>query len=144
MNVVIQIFLYLIDVEFDHFIYQIHLLLVGFFFSLDTSLKFTRLEKLTLDNIASIIVERILTHFISSSYLFSLVINCIDSVQNTDKFYRQIFRLPVLKYCKLSSEGGVSYMLRRVATNKYSSIEYLVITHCLLFHELMSLLSYVP
>ncbi len=112
--------------------------------SLDTPLAFTRLEKLTLHNITSILLEQLFTHFISASCLFSLDITCIGIVQDERNLYRQIFRLSQLKYCKLLCEHYVSHGSIPVATNEYSPIEYLVIEHKLRLHEVNALLSYVP
>jgi hypothetical protein len=136
-------------IPYQHRIKSVHLsnpLIIERIFSptLDTPLAFTRLEKLTLHNIISILLEQVLTHFISSSCLLSLDITCIDIVQDESNLYRQIFRLPRLKYCKLSCEHYVSHGLIPVATNEYSPIEYLVIKHQLQFHEMNALLSYVP
>jgi len=115
-----------------------------FLSSIDTPLAFARVEKLTLHNIVSIVLEQLLTHFISLSYLFSLDIICRDIVKDERNLYRQIFRLPVLKYCKLLCKHYVSHGSLPVSTNEYSPIEYLVIKHQLKFHEVNALLSYVP
>ncbi|CAF0910230.1 unnamed protein product [Rotaria sordida] len=58
--------------------------------------------------------------------------------------YHQIFRLPVLKYCKLLCKHYVLHRSLPVATNEYSPIECLVIKHRLQLHEVNALLSYVP
>jgi hypothetical protein len=112
--------------------------------SLDTPLAFTRLEKLTLRNITSKLLKQLLTHFISSSYLFSLDGTCIDIVHSRTNLYRQIFRLPALKYCKLLCKCYVSDGSLPIAINEYSPIEYLAIKHRLQLHEVNALLSYVP
>ncbi len=135
-------------IPYQHRIKSVHLsnplIIERIFSTLGTPLAFTRLEKLTLHNIISILLEQILTHFISASCLFSLDITCIDIVQDGKNLYRQIFRLPQLKYCKLLCEHYISYGSIPVATNEYSPIEYLVIKHQLQFHEVNDLLSYVP
>jgi hypothetical protein len=54
----------------------------------------------------------------------SLIIICIDRVSNQNRFYPQIFRLPVLKYCKLSWIRSVETGFLPFATTELSPIEY--------------------
>ncbi len=112
--------------------------------SINNPLVFTRLEKLTLHNIISTLLEQVLTHFSSSSYLISLDIICIDIVHDKRNLYHQILRLPALKFCQLLCERDVSHESLPIATNQYSPIEHLVIKHHLEFNEVNALLSYVP
>ncbi len=73
-----------------------------------------------------------------------MVIVSADEKRHRSKFYRQIFRLPALKYCKLSLKGWYNDEPLPVSTNEYSSIEHLIITNYVQVRELDSLLSYVP
>ncbi|CAF4235294.1 unnamed protein product, partial [Rotaria sordida] len=62
--------------------------------------KFIRLKTLHINNIQSKYVEKLLKYLACLSYLSSLIIIVVDCVENKNKLYRRIFRLPVLKYCK--------------------------------------------
>ncbi|CAF4460078.1 unnamed protein product [Rotaria sp. Silwood2] len=68
----------------------------------------------------------------------------MDMVDHPNDFYLQIFRLPVLKYCKLSF--GKNYQLESIpmATNQYSSIEHLIIRCSIQLNVLYRFLSYDP
>ena len=59
-------------------------------------------------------------------------------------FYHQIFRLPVLKYCKFSCKSYRFPETLPIATTEFSPIEYLVISHDVQLENLLTLLSYVP
>ncbi|CAF1229849.1 unnamed protein product [Rotaria sp. Silwood1] len=76
--------------------------------------------------------------------LFSLTIIHNDIVENFNNLCRQIFCLPMLKYCKLSLEGSLTFEPLLISTNKGSSIEHLVITNTFHLDQLNALLSYVP
>ncbi|CAF3577991.1 unnamed protein product [Rotaria sp. Silwood1] len=108
------------------------------------ALKFIRLETLIFDNIQSKYLPNILHHFISLPNLRCLILISIDSVRNLNNIYYQIFRLPTLKYCKLSLKEHVESQLLPMATDTISPIEHLVITNTIYFYELLTLLSYVP
>ncbi|CAF3643583.1 unnamed protein product [Rotaria sordida] len=108
-------------------------------------LKFRRLETLILDNIESYCLENLLYQLTSSPFLSSLIItSVIDNVINKNTIYRQIFRLPALKYCKLSLKGSVHPDPLPVATNEYSPVEHLIINNTVRCEQLNSLISYVP
>jgi hypothetical protein len=104
-----------------------------------------RLERLSLNNIESKYLEQLLFQLILLPLLSSLIIISADSVKNRNTIYRQILRLPALKYCKLSLPPGRNTdEPLPIATNEYSSIEHLIINNNICIHELDSLLSYVP
>ncbi len=64
--------------------------------------KFNRLETLILENIHSNHLKTVLQDIASLPNLSSLVIIPVDSVENANQLFLQIFRLSVLKYCKVS------------------------------------------
>ncbi|CAF4876308.1 unnamed protein product [Rotaria socialis] len=104
----------------------------------------TRLKTVILDNIKSKYLCNILKHLASLRNLSSLVLIPIDHYRNTDEIYQCIFRLPVLKYCKISLKTHYRDGLLPIATNITSSIEHLVIQHSFYLKDLNALLSYVP
>ncbi len=106
--------------------------------------KFTQVENFIFDNIKSDHLENILIHLRSLPCLSSLTINFTDNVKDKDIIYREIFRLPVLKYCKLSLNNRFKFESPPIATKEFSPIEYLVITNDLKLDEMNCLLSYVP
>jgi len=106
--------------------------------------KFLRLETLILDNIKPKHLENILNYAISLPNLYSLVIDSVDYLDNSNNIYRQIFRLPVLKYCKLSFKPESNSELLPICENEYSSIENLIIDNGVTFDGFDRLLSYVP
>jgi hypothetical protein len=105
--------------------------------------KFLRLETLILDNIKAKHLENILNDAIYLPNLCSLVISSVDYLDNSNNIYRQIFRLPVLKYCKLSLKAECNSELLPICENEYSSIENLILDS-VTFDEFDRLLSYVP
>ncbi|CAF3727073.1 unnamed protein product [Adineta steineri] len=120
------------------------------FFNCDISLhtilsKFIQLERLILENISSEYVENILKDIACLPNLSSLVIIVEDHVKNVNECYLGIFRLPKLKYCKISL-GNYNFISDSLpyATNEFSSIEQLVIKHEVYFNAIHRLLSYVP
>jgi hypothetical protein len=106
--------------------------------------KFIRLETLILKNIDSTYLEDILNYLAFLPYLSSLVIIAINFVQNKNYLYRQIFRLPQLKYCKIALQERVESQPLPIAINEYSSIEHLAIMTPVRIDECYRLLSYVP
>ena len=90
------------------------------------------------DKIESKYLNNLLRKLISLPHLSSL------SIISVNKVYHQIFRLPALKYCKLSTE---MYWNNNdplsVAIDEYSPIEHLIINTNELLYELDNLLSYV-
>jgi hypothetical protein len=113
--------------------------------STDTSLKLIGLEKLSLVDFNPKLIEELIIHLVSFPRLFSLVIDYLDGAQSTNNIYRQIFRLPVLKYYKLSCRESDTHELLPIAKMEFSSIEHLVINdYHLRRNEIYAVLSYVP
>ncbi|CAF3532321.1 unnamed protein product [Rotaria sp. Silwood1] len=118
---------------------------VDFIFSpVRVTSNFTRLETLLFDNIKSKYLINILNHLSSLSNLSSLVLIPIDCYRNPNEIYQHIFRLPALKYCKISLKEYSDYYSLPMATNLTSPIEHLVITHQFYLNNLNALLSYIP
>ncbi|CAF3747870.1 unnamed protein product [Rotaria sordida] len=136
-----------IIIPFQYRITLLHLsnpLVIEHLFSpISILLKFIRLENLHLRNIESKYFQEILIHLISLPCLYSLIVSCTDNVQNKNVFYHQIFRLSVLKYCKLSLTGNSQSNSLSMATTEFSPIEYFIINQ-LYVDELYAFLSYLP
>ncbi|CAF3736553.1 unnamed protein product [Rotaria sp. Silwood1] len=107
--------------------------------------KLIRLETLILYDIQSKDLQNLLIYLISLPYLSSLVISNIDEGGVTNNLYHEIFRLPMLKYCKISFNN---YLLMEsslhISINEYSPIEHLIINNDFDIHKLTVLLSYIP
>ena len=107
--------------------------------------EFIHLESLILENIELTYFEDFLLYYLTSSLtLRSLTAVIDDPISDRNTFYRAIFRLPALEYCKLSFQA-----IRRAnsitrAINESSSIEHLVIENDGDSDELYSVLSYLP
>ncbi|CAF1554585.1 unnamed protein product [Rotaria sp. Silwood1] len=112
--------------------------------SINIQLIFIQLETLILNNIDSKSLENLLNHLTFLSSLVSLSIICIDNIDHPNDFYLQIFRLPILKYCKLSFSKNYKLKSIPMATNQYSSIEHLIIECIIQINILYCFLSYVP
>jgi hypothetical protein len=105
---------------------------------------FCRLETVIFDNIESDYLDHFLHQLTSLSSLSSLTITTADNVEDKIHIYREIFRLPALKYCKLSLGERIGSNLLSFATNEYSPIEHFIIENGIHIDQLDSLLSYVP
>ena len=112
--------------------------------SLGKILEFGRIEILILNNIESECLEPLLKQLPSLPILSSLVIISSDHVPSKNSIYHQIFRLPALKYCKLSLLARTSTESLATSINEYSPIEHLIIKNSINPYELDDLLSYVP
>ncbi|CAF1342622.1 unnamed protein product [Rotaria sp. Silwood1] len=107
--------------------------------------KYLQLETLILDNIKSKSLENILNHLSFLPKLNSLTIHPIDYIQNPTIFYLKLFRLPKLKFCRISYEtkqDNKEHLM--ISSNYFSSIEPLIINARFPIDELDNLLSYVP
>ncbi|CAF4068996.1 unnamed protein product [Rotaria sordida] len=103
-----------------------------------------RLQALTLIDIEAKYIEEILNYLSSLPILSSLIIISIDSIKNPNDIYYKIFRLSALKYCQISIEMKQHSRSLSTATDKFSSIEHLIINNDISIDQLDSLLSYVP
>jgi hypothetical protein len=104
-----------------------------------------RLETLILENIESKYLPNLLANLVSLPHLFALVIIPIDNVENKNNIYREIFRLPVLKYCKVAfNECYSPQPLPMANNNELSPVIHLIINGCVFMSEFNTLLSYVP
>ncbi|CAF1390135.1 unnamed protein product [Adineta steineri] len=112
----------------------------------DNISKLTRLETLILTNISSSYLRN-LQYLINLPKLSSLTIIYKGYTKfGRAKIYHQIFQLPVLKYSNVLL-GVDSTPIRSslsFATNKYSSIEHLIIKNHIELDTLYVILSYVP
>ena len=111
--------------------------------SLERLLAFNRIQCLILENIQFECLKNLLDQPFSLSLLSSLVITSND-IPNKVNIYRQIFRLPALKYCKLFFKGWNASGSLPTCVDEYSPIEHLVIKNSIDLYEFDSLLSYVP
>ncbi|CAF3969201.1 unnamed protein product [Adineta steineri] len=118
----------------------------------DNLSKLTRLETLILTNISSSYLRN-LQYLINLPKLSSLTIICKGDIICKDytmfdqvEIYHQIFQLPVLKYFNVLLETSLMPIVSSLsfATNKYSSIEHLVIKNNIELDTLYIILSYVP
>lgn len=112
--------------------------------SLESMIQFNRIENLILENIEYTQLARLIKRLFSLSHLSALTMIVVDDVSDGKIIYQQIFRLPVLKYCKLAFLTGRRWETLPMCENKTSSIEYLIIKNPIYSDELNALLSYVP
>jgi hypothetical protein len=79
------------------------------------------------------------------THLSSLAIDLEDNPVDPGNLYSLIFRLPLLKYIKLSFKEYDGFILLPFATSdQFSTIEYLVIDHPFQIDQLVNILSYTP
>lgn len=86
---------------------------------------FVRVETLILNNMKSERLESLLSQMAALSLLTALVITTVDDVLHKNEIYRRIFRLPALKYCKLTVQGLYTAGLSPIAIDECSSMEHL-------------------
>ncbi|CAF1483173.1 unnamed protein product, partial [Adineta steineri] len=105
----------------------------------------TQLTTLVLNKIEANYIEPIVDHLSSLPVLSSLTIISINNLIKKNNIYSKLFRLSKLKYCQISIEL-LQYPKPTlcVATNEFSSIEYLIINNEILIDQLIVILSYVP
>ncbi|CAF1137166.1 unnamed protein product [Rotaria sordida] len=115
-------------------------------FSINNS--FIRLESINFGRVNAAHITSLLTHLKKLPRLFSLSININNPKYDTHIIFQLIFLLPVLKYCKISSENDESMfsipILARKNEQQESSIEYLIINSICEFDQLIAILSYTP
>jgi hypothetical protein len=106
---------------------------------------FSRLESLTLTGIQSDELVLLLVGFIYLPRLFFLTI-CLDQHSyDLSIIYQLIFKLPNLKYNKLSSNVLRTNLSALINTHaQFSSIERLIIDHSCTLNDLAIILSYTP
>ncbi len=113
------------------------------FFTLHTiDSSFHRLESLILHGIKSNEMISFLPCLTTLPHLFLLNISLDDILNDLNEIYRLIFRLPMLKYNKLSA--GKLVLHDSIPTEQFSSIEQLIINHPCTLHGLYDILSYTP
>lgn len=106
---------------------------------------FIQLETLIFDNIYSKYLYNILKHLIHLPKLHSLILSPINYIQNSSLLFLHIFRLPKLKYCKITYRIKDARGLL-IQFNEYhqSSIEYLIINSRFRYESLKNLLICLP
>jgi hypothetical protein len=108
------------------------------------TLKLIQLERLILNQIESTYIENLLDYLLNSPNLSSLVLICEDLTINKNKFYNQIFRLPALKYCKLSFKKSDQFEFLPISMNQFSPIEHFVLVNIYPINDLDVFLSSMP
>ncbi|CAF1319794.1 unnamed protein product [Adineta ricciae] len=109
----------------------------------------TFLRSLIIEHIESKYLEHLLNQLIPLSHLSSLSIATIDAVKDLAPIYQQTFRLPSLRYCKLSLKHVMTWKhlvdsIPACRHNESDSIEHLIIDDDISCSQLDNLLSYVP
>ena len=112
--------------------------------SLNNMLPYDRIENLILENIEYTHLETLLDQLVSFSHLSSLTITTAEKRGSERMIYRQIFRLPALRYCKIALSGGRDSGSLPACEGQFSSLEHLIVTTPISLQELNALLSYVP
>ena len=106
---------------------------------------FYRLESITLDQLTCTEILSFLPHLSFLPRLFSLTISLKNSAADPQEIYRSIFRLPKLRYNKISSDSFVLPNSSPFITNEQCHcIEHLVINHPCTLRTLYDILSYLP
>ncbi|CAF1563307.1 unnamed protein product, partial [Adineta steineri] len=105
----------------------------------------TQLTTLILNKIEVNHIEPVVNRLSSLPVLSSLTIISVNNLTKKNNIYPKLFRLSKLKYCQISIEL-LQYpkSILCVATNEFSSIEYLIINNEILIDQLIVILSYVP
>jgi hypothetical protein len=101
-----------------------------------------RLKTLIITDIESKSIGCVVDHLCSLPVLSSLIIKSIGGTRISTDIYQKIFRLPVLKYCKMFIE--IEQFSLPIATMEFSPIEHLIINNEVSLNQLDTLLSYVP
>ncbi|CAF1347726.1 unnamed protein product [Adineta ricciae] len=109
---------------------------------LQNTSKFTRLRYLLLDQIELVYLENLLLALTTISSLSSLNIIYNGSESGKSNIYDLIFRLPMLKYCKMTFKTGFDANLPPADNNSFSPIKYLYLKGECKLNILSSILSY--
>lgn len=107
-------------------------------------LSFHRLEYLVLNQIQYQEIMSILPCLAKLPYLYSLSICLNDTLVDAGAIYRLIFRLPMLKYNKISGKVFVPVSTSAILARRLTSIEQLVIDHTCSLSTLYDILSHTP
>jgi hypothetical protein len=109
---------------------------------------FNRLESLNFGKMNSKQIISLLTCLQSLPRLFSLSINIDNPSNDINTIYQLIIALPVLKYCKISSEDDESIFSIPIfspkSEQKQSTIEHLIINGVCQLDQLDAIISYTP
>lgn len=89
--------------------------------------EFTRLKVLILDGFKSKCLPKFLHRLTSLPHLTSLVVKCLDVSTKVEELHGAIFRLPALKYCKVSIDLCLTVPVFPEITNSTSPIEHFVL-----------------
>jgi hypothetical protein len=112
-------------------------------YTIDSS--FRRLRSLIIKNITSVMLVSVLKELVYLPCLISLTIGINDDSELLGDVYQLIFRLPLLRFMKISLTADEQFEQLPYATNtEVSSIEHLVIDYPCTLDELLAILSYTP
>ncbi|CAF1234568.1 unnamed protein product [Rotaria sordida] len=89
-------------------------------------------------------LNELFIHLLSLPCLSSLVIDCIDNVENTKHHLSSNISFTCIKILQIIINESFNRVSLPIATTEFSPIEYLVITNFLRTNELNGLLSDVP
>ncbi|CAF4698538.1 unnamed protein product [Rotaria sp. Silwood1] len=109
---------------------------------------FIRLESINFGKMNTEHIICLLIYLKTLPRLFSLSININNPKDNDNTIFHLIVSLPILKYCKISSENEESLfsipILIRNIKQQESTIEYLILNSICEFDQLIAILSYTP
>jgi hypothetical protein len=106
--------------------------------------EFLRLKTLILRDMESHYIENLLQYSIDLPNLTSLTIIPINHIEDSNNLYHQLFRLPVLKYCKVLIKQQHHSMPLKIDLHQFSPITHLIISYRCNLYDLSILLSFVP
>ncbi|CAF4762685.1 unnamed protein product [Rotaria sp. Silwood1] len=133
-----------------HRILSLHLhgdsLIDNFFTYCNVDSSFNRLESVILNGLSDYKLLMILFYLNSLPRLFSLTIELEDYYNNISDIYQIIFRLPCLRFYKMSLLDSLetNIFIPISINEKFSTIEHLVLNHDCDLNELTSILSHTP
>jgi hypothetical protein len=106
---------------------------------------FNQLQSLAIHGITEYKLQLLLGQLACLPHFYSLIIVVNGCLESFDNIYQSIFRLPFLKYNKLSyGPWRVPLILPFACDRQFSSIEHLNIDIELDLNELISIFSYTP